>query len=56
VNFVFAFAVVFLQAFLRRPLLRTIMIETHTKLFIDGTWAKPATAATIDVISPHTSR
>jgi betaine-aldehyde dehydrogenase len=30
------------------------MIETHTKLFIDGTWAKPATSATIDVISPHT--
>lgn len=30
------------------------MIETHTKLFIDGTWAQPATASTIDVISPHT--
>ena len=30
------------------------MIETHTKLFIDGTWAKPATTATIEVISPHT--
>ena len=32
------------------------MIETHTKLFIDGTWAKPATTATIDVISPHTEQ
>ncbi len=29
------------------------MIETHTKLFIDGTGRKPATAATIDVVSPH---
>ena len=30
------------------------MIETHTKLFIDGTWTTPATDATIDVVSPHT--
>jgi len=32
------------------------MIETHTKLFINGAWEKPATAATIDVISPHTEQ
>jgi betaine-aldehyde dehydrogenase len=30
------------------------VIETHTKLFIDGTWATPQTDATIDVVSPHT--
>lgn len=31
-------------------------METHTKLFINGAWEKPATAATIDVISPHTEQ
>ncbi|MBX3024050.1 aldehyde dehydrogenase [bacterium] len=30
------------------------MIETHTELFIDGAWVTPATASTIDVVSPHT--
>jgi aldehyde dehydrogenase (NAD+) len=30
------------------------MITVHDKLFIDGEWTAPATAATIEVISPHT--
>ena len=29
-------------------------MTVHDKLFIDGTWVAPATAATIKVISPHT--
>jgi betaine-aldehyde dehydrogenase len=30
------------------------MIETHTKLFINGEWMAPATPKTFDVVSPHT--
>ena len=29
-------------------------MQTHTQLFIDGTWTTPATDATLDVVSPHT--
>ena len=29
-------------------------MQTHTQLFIDGIWTKPATDATLDVVSPHT--
>ena len=29
-------------------------MQTHSKLFIGGEWVAPSTAATIDVISPHT--
>ncbi len=28
-------------------------MRSHDKLFIDGEWAAPATAATIEVVSPH---
>jgi aldehyde dehydrogenase (NAD+) len=29
-------------------------MQTHDRLFIGGTWVRPSTSATIDVVSPHT--